>query len=127
MTDFNSNPDAVKATTDGDAGERRDDDASMGSSDSPSMGSQSMGGTAGVDFSAIREDMEVVGSDGGHVGEIDHFRDGQLRLKRQDAASTDGQHHMLPQAWVAQVDTTANRVMLSLSKDEATSRWTPAG
>ena len=111
MTDFNSNPDAVKATTDGD-----DDGAAT-----------TMGGTAGADLTAIREDMEVVGSDGRHVGEIDHFRDGQLKLKRQDSEATDGQHHFIPAEWVSQVDSNANRVMLSLNKDEAVSRWTPAG
>ncbi|MDP8916235.1 MAG: DUF2171 domain-containing protein, partial [Pseudomonadota bacterium] len=83
--------------------------------------------TAGVDLTAIRKDMEVVGSDGRHVGEVDHFRDGQLKLKRQDSEALDGQHHILPSEWVAKIDSNANRVMLSLSKDEATSRWTPAG
>ena len=111
MTDFNSNPDPLKATTDGDAG----------------SGETSMGGTGGVDLTAIREDMEVVSSDGRHVGEIDHFRDGQLKLKRQDSEALDGQHHLLPQEWVARVDSNANRVMLNLDKDQATSRWTPAG
>lgn len=113
MTDFNSNPEPLKATTDGDAG---DTDRST-----------SMGGTAGADLSAIREDMEVVGSDGGHVGSIDHFRDGQLKLKRQDPAAADGQHHLLPAQWVSSVDSGSNRVMLNLSTTEATSRWTPAG
>ena len=125
MTDFNSNPDPLKATTDGDAGAHD----TMASKDSMQgmQGMHSMGGTSGVDLSAIREDMEVVGSDGGHVGSIDHFRDGQLKLKRQDPAATDGQHHFVPAQWVSQVDAGANRVMLNLSRDEATSRWTPAG
>jgi hypothetical protein len=118
MTDFNSNPDALKATTDGDAGAHHDGDHARATT---------MGGTAGANLTAIREDMEVVGSDGRHVGEIDHFRDGQLKLKRQDSEATDGQHHFVPGEWVAKVDTNANRVMLNLSKDEATSRWTPAG
>lgn len=115
MTDFNSNPDPLKATTDGDAGSGSD------------AGATRMGGTAGVDLSSIREDMEVLGSDGGHVGSIDHFRDGQLKLKRQDPAAADGQHHLLPAQWVSQVDAGSNRVMLNLSTAEATSKWTPAG
>lgn len=114
MTDFNSNPDALKATTDGDEGEA-------------SRGATSMGGTAGVDLTAIRENMEVVGSDGRHVGVIDHVLEGQLKLNRQDSEALDGQHHLLPMQWVSQVDSNANRVMLNLDKDEATSRWTPAG
>lgn len=120
MTDFNSNPDALKATTDGDVGPG----SNPGGGEE---GSTTMGGTSGVDLTAIREDMEVVGSDGGHVGEIDHFRDGQLKLKRQDSEAMDGQHHILPTEWVAKIDSNANRIMLSLPKDEATSRWIPAG
>lgn len=141
MTDFNSNPDALKATTDGDAGDSSQTTTGQTQGGQPQGGqsqdsekqgafdlaSTSMGGTAGADLTTLREDMEVVGSDGGHVGEIDHFRDGQLKLKREDGASTDGQHHFLPTEWVAKIDSGANRVMLTLSKDEATSRWIPAG
>lgn len=112
MTDFNSNPDPLKATTDGDTGPG---------------GATGLGGTGGVDLTSIREDMEVVGSDGRHVGEIDHFREGRLKLKKNDSEAQDGQHHYLPLEWVAKVDSNANRVMLSLDKDEATSRWEPAG
>lgn len=126
MTDFDSNPDALKRTTDGEAG-----DSPLGTNGRNQGGlddgSRSMGATSGVDLTAIREDMEVVGSDGRHVGEIDHFRDGQLKLKRQDSEATDGQHHLLPASCVSRVDANANRVMLSIDKDEATRRWTPAG
>ena len=113
MTDFNSNPDALKAVTDGEAG---DDDRATG-----------LGGTAGVDLTALRENMEVVGSDGGHVGVIDHVLDGQLKLNRQDREARDGQHHLVPLSWVSSIDNAGDRVMLNLSKEEATSRWTPAG
>lgn len=114
MTDFNSNPDALKATTDGDAGDT-------------DRASTSFGGTAGVDLTSLRENMEVVGSDGGHVGVIDHVLDDQLKLNRQDREALDGQHHLVPLSWVSKIDSAADRVMLNLSKDEATSRWTPAG
>jgi hypothetical protein len=103
-------------------------DIDSNASDTPDDGQTTMGATAGVDLTAIREHMEVVGSDGRHVGEIDHFNDdGQLKLKRKDSEAIDGQHHLIPGEWVAQVDSNANRVTLSLDKDEATSRWTPAG
>ena len=126
MTDFNSNPDPLQRTTDGDAG--GSPLGASGKNEGGLHGSQtSMGGTSGVDLSGIREDMEVVGSDGGHVGEIDHFRDGQLKLKRQDPAATDGQHHLLPASLVSGVDAGSNRVMLSLSREDAIRQWTPAG
>lgn len=100
----------------------------MSDFDSNPGSSTGLGGTGGVDLTAIREAMEVVGSDGGHVGEIDHFNDdGRLKLKKRDSEALDGQHHYVPLEWVAGIDSNANRVMLSLSKDEATSRWEPAG
>lgn len=128
MSDFDSNS-ALRRTTDGDAGGSPlgTNGQNQGGLDASNDGSTTMGGTAGADLTAIREDMEVVGSDGRHVGEIDHFRDGQLKLKRQDSEALDGQHHLISAEWVQQVDANANRVVLSIDKDRATSEWTPAG
>lgn len=53
--------------------------------------------------SQIREHMEVVGSDGAHVGTVDHMEgDEQVKLTRSD--STDGQHHFLPIDMIDRVD-----------------------
>ncbi len=39
-----------------------------------------------VDLTTIRERMEVIGSDGGHVGDVDHVLDqGEIQLTRRDA------------------------------------------
>ena len=82
-----------------------------------------------TDLTVLRKDMEIVGSDGGHVGEIDDVGTGELKLKRLDseaeAESGPGHthHHFIPVDWVAQVDSSANRATLSLSKNEAESRW----
>ena len=62
-----------------------------------------------VDVSKIREHMSVVGSDGEHVGTVDHVEGDRIKLTRTD--SRDGSHHYLPVTQVARVD---NQVYLSV-------------
>ena len=71
----------------------------------------------------VAADMEVVGSDGQHVGVVDHMQDGQIKLKKMDPAS-GGQHHMIPTDWIKSID---SQVMLKVAATEAKSRWTAAG
>jgi hypothetical protein len=89
-----------------------------------------------VDLTAIRERMEVIGADGGHVGDVDHVLDqGEIQLSRRDAeaetepGATPGHahHHFIPLDWVERVDSNANRVELSLTKGEAERRWRHEG
>ena len=55
-----------------------------------------------VQASDIRKDMEVLGSDGTHVGTVDHLDGDRIKLTRKD--STDGVHHYVAIASVARVD-----------------------
>ena len=55
------------------------------------------------DTSKVREHMEVVGSDGGHVGRVDKVEGLSLKLTRDDPDAR-GEHHYIPVAWVASVD-----------------------
>jgi hypothetical protein len=68
----------------------------------------------------IKEHMEVVGSDGVHVGTVDHL-EGQdmVKLTKTDPDS-DGEHHLIPLAWVDHVE---NKVHLKQSGAEAKARW----
>ena len=68
----------------------------------------------------IKEHMEVIGSDGVHVGTVDYM-DGpdQLRLTKSDPDSS-GKHHLIPLAWVDHVD---SKVHLKQSGAEARARW----
>jgi hypothetical protein len=63
----------------------------------------------------IREHMEVLGSDGGHVGTVDHL-DGDSRIKLTRDDSADGKHHFIPTDWVDHVDA---HVHLNKPADEA--------
>jgi hypothetical protein len=72
------------------------------------------------DTGAIREHMEVLGSDGGHVGKVDHVRGSEIELAKLDLGS-GLKHHMIPTSWVERID---DHVHLNLTKDEAKARWT---
>lgn len=62
----------------------------------------------------IKEHMEIAGSDGEHVGTVDHVTGDQIKLTRTDSA--DHRHHYLPFALVDRV--ADNRVYLRVSKSE---------
>jgi hypothetical protein len=68
----------------------------------------------------IHEHMEVVGSDGSHVGMVDHM-DGTERLKlTKDDPNAAGRHHFIPMDWVQSVD---SKVHLSKSGYDAMAAW----
>lgn len=69
---------------------------------------------------SIKEHMEVVGSDGVHVGKVDHM-EGQDQMKlAQSDPDAGGEHHFIPLAWVDHVD---NKVHLKQAGAEAKARW----
>jgi hypothetical protein len=71
----------------------------------------------------IREHMHVHSSDGHHVGRVDHVKGDQIELAKLDLTAM-GKHHYIPLSWVGSVD--GDQVKLSITKDEATSRWSEA-
>jgi hypothetical protein len=68
----------------------------------------------------IREHMEVVGSDGGHVGKVDKVIGGDIELTKLDLGS-GFKHHLIPLTWVDHVD---DKVWLNMAKDAAKASWT---
>jgi len=75
-----------------------------------------------VHQSDIKEHMEVVGSDGQHVGTVDHLaKSGLIKLTKND--TPDGKHHLIPVAWVERID---QHVHLSKSSQEAKQQWQTA-
>ena len=73
--------------------------------------------------SGIREHMEVVGSDGGHVGKVDNVKGGDIELAKLDFGS-GLKHHLIPLSWVDRVQD--EKVCLNLTKDAAKSSWREA-
>jgi len=67
----------------------------------------------------VTEHMEVVGSDGEHVGTVDKNRDDRLILTKSDA-DAGGRHHSIPSRWIASVD---DKVTLTKTAQEAKDHW----
>jgi hypothetical protein len=67
----------------------------------------------------VAEHMEVVGSDGSHVGTVDKVRGDRIILTKSDSGA-GGAHHSVPCSWVEKVD---DKVMLNKTAEEATSEW----
>ncbi|KQW72160.1 hypothetical protein ASE17_04650 [Phenylobacterium sp. Root77] len=68
----------------------------------------------------IREHMEVIGSDGGHVGRVDHVVGNDIELAKLDLGA-GLKHHMIPLSWVD--DVVDEKVRLNLTKDAAKAAW----
>lgn len=66
--------------------------------------------------SQIREHMEVIGSDGQHVGTVDKVEGDEIKLTKNDPQA-QGQHHYIPINLVASVE--QDSVQLNLTADEA--------
>jgi uncharacterized protein (TIGR02271 family) len=92
-------------------------DVQDGRGQSQSQGSFGQRQTSGRLFASrdIQEHSEVVGSDGGHVGTVDHIEGSRIKLTKTD--SKDGQHHYLGLNTVGSVD--GNRVRLTVPANEA--------
>jgi hypothetical protein len=67
----------------------------------------------------VREQMEVVGSDGSHVGTVDGTSGDSIVLTKNDP-NAGGVHHFIPCSWVETVD---DKVRLNLSAEDAMNRW----
>lgn len=70
----------------------------------------------------IKEHAEVVGSDGHHVGTVDHAYADHLKLRKRDANAA-GVHHDVPTDWVESVDADGT-VRLNKTAREAVEQWT---
>jgi hypothetical protein len=72
----------------------------------------------------IQEHMEVIGSDGQHVGTVDYL-DGpdKIKLTKSDPAS-GGEHHVIPADWVDHVDA---HVHLNKPSRDVKAQWQRAG
>ncbi|MBN9456021.1 MAG: DUF2171 domain-containing protein [Bosea sp.] len=66
----------------------------------------------------VRENMEVIGADGVHVGTVDRIEAGRIKLKKSDAHGRhEGHHHFIEFGFVAGVE--GDKVRLSANADVA--------
>jgi hypothetical protein len=63
--------------------------------------------------------MEVVGSDGAHVGTVDKVRGDRIVLTKGDSEA-GGHHHSIPSRWIQSVD---DKVTIRKTADEAKAAW----
>lgn len=67
----------------------------------------------------VTAQMEVIGSDGGHVGTVDKVRGDRIILTKNDEAA-GGHHHSIPSRWIATVD---DKVTIRKTAEEAHRHW----
>ena len=73
-----------------------------------------------INASQIEEHYEVVGSDGHHVGRVDHVLGDTIELAKLDV--TGGfKHHLIPVSWAERIE--EKKVFLSKTADEAKAQW----
>ncbi|TWI55520.1 hypothetical protein IQ22_01444 [Pseudomonas duriflava] len=77
-----------------------------------------------VDINSIQEHAEVIGSDGQHIGTVDHMEGSdRIKLTKQDQES-QGKHHYIPLSWVKSVE--GGKIQLVKTRDEAERDWQAA-
>ncbi|PVX31346.1 hypothetical protein DD559_05050 [Sphingomonas pokkalii] len=67
----------------------------------------------------VTEHMEVLGSDGSHVGTVDKVRGDRIILTKNDT-DAEGRHHSIPSRWIQAVD---EKVTLRKTAEEAKNHW----
>jgi hypothetical protein len=67
----------------------------------------------------VAEHMDVVGSDGSHVGTVDKVRGERIILAKSDP-NAGGMHHSVPCGWVESVD---DKVVLNRTAEKAIEAW----
>ena len=71
----------------------------------------------------VREGLEIVGSDGVHVGTVDALSGTLLKLKKSDPSS-GGAHHYLDIGLIVAIE--GNQAKLLVPAAEAKQRWSEA-
>jgi len=67
----------------------------------------------------VQEKQEVVGSDGAHIGTVDHVRGDRIILTKSDK-DTGGRHHSIPCSWIAEV---GDKVKVNRTAEQAQAAW----
>lgn len=73
-----------------------------------------------IDGTQIQEHMEVIGSDGRHVGRVDKLAGTEIELAKLDTAS-GLKHHYIPLSWVDSIED--EKLLLDRTADQAKATW----
>ena len=73
-----------------------------------------------IDSTQIREHMEVIGADGGHIGTVDKIDGERIKLTKTDRGS-GGTHHFVPLSLVEEID--ADAVRMSFKSELVEQFW----
>ena len=73
-----------------------------------------------IDAAQIKEHANVVGSDGEHVGTVDHVDKGEIKLTKKDPAA-GGLHHFIPVDFVQSIE--GDTVKLDRPAGEVKREW----
>lgn len=66
----------------------------------------------------VKENMDVIGADGVHVGTVDRVEGNRIKLRKSDSfGKHEGHHHYIEMGFVAGVE--GNKVRLSANADIA--------
>jgi hypothetical protein len=71
----------------------------------------------------IKEHMEVLGSDGQHIGTVDCLKGADKIVLTKSDPKSGGEHHIIPMSWVDRVDA---HVHLSKPAKDAMAQWQAA-
>ncbi|RYD85768.1 MAG: DUF2171 domain-containing protein, partial [Sphingomonadales bacterium] len=67
----------------------------------------------------VQEHQDVVGSDGSHIGTVDHVRDDRIILTKSDKEA-GGRHHSIPCGWITEV---GDKVKVNRTATQAQAAW----
>ena len=84
------------------------------------LGTNQEEGVSMVDRTQIREHMDVIGSDGRHIGTVDGIEGLRIKLSKSDPAA-GGRHHYIGFAIVERI--TADAVCLVHTAEETRRTW----
>lgn len=70
-----------------------------------------------TDLTAIKEDMDVIGADGVHVGTVDKVEGDRIKLTKADGGAHGGHHHYISTGLVADIE--GDKVRLSANAANA--------
>lgn len=73
-----------------------------------------------IQTSQIKEHMEVVSSDGRHVGRVDHVKGSEIELAKFDFGA-GLKHHMIPLSWIHDIE--GDQIRLGMTADQAKAAW----